>query len=128
MPSNINVPVEAMRVGALPVSDHYPRSPDRALRDMINEAPRGNLSVNYPPIRTCQCGAQVIRGTPADALHTDEHGPEAGAVTATGETVAAVTSACERCACPVPAGARYCSTRCQAIAIRVRRPGEDAAG
>jgi len=120
-------PVESLRCGGLPASDCYPRSPESHLRDMIDKGPEGNLSVNYPPVRTCWCGTQVERNSPADALHIREHGPEPEPAEPE-ETVTAVTAECERCGRQVAFGATYCSPRCQARAIRARRPGEPAAG
>ena len=120
--TRITVPIESMRCGASPASDHHPRSPNELVREMIDEAPpRDAALIGYLPLRTYRCGAQVWLDSPADADHQREHGDGPGEGT---ETV----PACERCSKPVAAGARYCSPRCQARAIRARRPGEPATG
>jgi hypothetical protein len=82
MPSNINVPIESMRCGAAPAADR-PRSLAQQMRDMLDAGDGHNATFAYPPIRTCPCGAQVYRGSRADADHTRECGPEPGSAAAT---------------------------------------------
>jgi hypothetical protein len=114
--------VEHMRVGGLPAADHWPRSPETHLRGLIDDGPRGNLSVNFPPVRTCSCGAMVERGSPADAFHTRECGPEPEPAEPE-EIVTTVTAECERCGQQIAAGATYCSVRCRTLARRASDPG-----
>jgi hypothetical protein len=119
MPNN-RVPIEAMRCGALPASDHQPSRPDEAFRAMIDEWPRRDPAViGYLPLRTCRCGSQVWLGSPADADHQRLHGDRPGQGTET-------LPACQHCGELVAAGVRYCSARCAAKAIRARRPGDVA--
>lgn len=118
MTRNINIPLEGMRCGASPAGDR-PRSPGDLVRDLIDERDRRDPSFQgYLPLRTCRCGTEMWLGSPADAEHQREHGDAPGDGTE-------VVTICEHCRkVPVAAGARFCSPRCQARAIRSRRPGD----
>jgi hypothetical protein len=66
-------PIESMRVGGLPASSR-PRTASESVRDLIDSSDRADASVAYPALRTCACGSQVLRGSPADAAHRAECG------------------------------------------------------
>ena len=105
-------PVESMRVGGLPAGYRgRPRDQNESVRDLIGGSEHHDATKAYPAVRTCRCGAQVLRGSPADREHRAECGePEEPEQPDTGGMVLPQCAA--GCGRTANYGALFCSPQC----------------